>query len=226
MHLDVVDEVGEVAGPPATVEVGHEGRPADRAEDEVVAAEDHVPLGVPGVEPELGRGLGDERLDLAVVEPDRAPARGRPGAGRRERVERPVAEAPRSRSRARIRSEARWIASTWSALRISTGRNGLTIVRQGSWAIPPATRRGRRRGLSVIVEGSRSVASSAGSSPRSSARVSPRSSSSPAGLVVTWLGPPVRSGDGPSRGSGMRLRPLPSTSSEGPWNPPRRVPRN
>ena len=37
MQPDVVDEVGEVAGPPAAVEVADEGRAADRAEDEVVA---------------------------------------------------------------------------------------------------------------------------------------------------------------------------------------------
>ena len=45
---DVVDEVGEVAGAPAAVEVGDERRPADGAEHEVRAAEDEVPLRVRG----------------------------------------------------------------------------------------------------------------------------------------------------------------------------------
>ena len=52
---DVVDEVGEVAGPSAAIEVADEGRPADGPEDEVRAAEHDVPLRVPGVELELGR---------------------------------------------------------------------------------------------------------------------------------------------------------------------------
>ena len=52
----VVDEVGEVARPPAAVEVAHERRPADRAEDDVRATEEHVALGVPRVQPELARG--------------------------------------------------------------------------------------------------------------------------------------------------------------------------
>ena len=53
---DVVDEVGEVARPPAAIEVADEGRPADRPEHEVRAAEDDVALGVPGVELE-GRAV-------------------------------------------------------------------------------------------------------------------------------------------------------------------------
>ncbi len=91
-HLDVVDEVGEVAGPPATVEVGHEGWPADRAEDQVVAAQGHVALRVAGVQPELGGCLRYELLDQAVIEPDRAAAPVDLGAGRREQVDRLVAE--------------------------------------------------------------------------------------------------------------------------------------
>ena len=47
---DVVDEVGVVAGAPAAVEVGDEGRPADGPEDEVRATEPDGPLG--------GRGRG------------------------------------------------------------------------------------------------------------------------------------------------------------------------
>ena len=89
---DVVDEVGEVAGPPAAVEVAHEGRAADGPEDEVRAAEGDVPLGVPGVQIELGRSSRDQRLDVVGIEPD-APVGAVDGrAGARERIERPVAE--------------------------------------------------------------------------------------------------------------------------------------
>ena len=89
---DVVDEVGEVARPPAAIEVADEGRPADRPEHEVRAAEDDVALGVPGVELEGGWCAGDERLDLVGIEPDTAVGSidGRPGAP--EGIERPVAE--------------------------------------------------------------------------------------------------------------------------------------
>ena len=88
----VVDEVGEVARPPAAVEVAHERRPADRAEDQVRAAEEHVALGVPGVQPELARGRRHQRLHLRRIEADhpRRPIHLR--SGPRERVERPVAE--------------------------------------------------------------------------------------------------------------------------------------
>ena len=89
---DVVDEVGEVAGPPAAVEVAHEGRPADGPEDEVRAAEQDVPLGVPGVQVELGRRGRDQRLDVVGIEPDTPVGAVDGRAGARERVERPVAE--------------------------------------------------------------------------------------------------------------------------------------
>ena len=64
----VVGEVGDVARSPTTVEVAHEGRPADRAEHEVRAAEHDVALRVSGVQPELARRQRDQRFDLGRVE--------------------------------------------------------------------------------------------------------------------------------------------------------------
>jgi hypothetical protein len=87
-----VDEVGEVAGPPAAVQVAHERRTADRREDEVRPAELEVTLGVAGVEPERRRRGRDQRFGLGRVEPDAADRsvddRSRAGEG----VERAVAE--------------------------------------------------------------------------------------------------------------------------------------
>ena len=91
---DVVDEVGEVPGAPAAVEVADEGRAADRAEDEVRRHRTSMfRSGLRAWQLERRRGGRDERLDLGRVEPDAAARRGRPiapAAG--ERVERPVAE--------------------------------------------------------------------------------------------------------------------------------------
>ena len=133
---DVVEEVGEVAGPPAAVEVADEGRPADRAEDEVRPAE--------GRRSARGSGRGGElRRARSRPAPRPGPDRGgRCGSGgppwrrRRRTHPAPGRRAPPSPISARIRSDARWIASTWSADRISSGRNGLTSRRQGSWASP------------------------------------------------------------------------------------------
>ena len=88
----VVDEVGDVPGSASAVEVAHEGRAADGAEDEVVAAEQHVALRVPRVQRELARRQRDELLDLARVEPDVARRSIDPGAGPGERIEGAVAE--------------------------------------------------------------------------------------------------------------------------------------
>ena len=73
--LDVVGHVGERAGPPAAVEVGDERRAADGTEHHPPTTEGHVAKRVAGMEGELGRRPGDERLDEAVVEADAA---GRP----------------------------------------------------------------------------------------------------------------------------------------------------
>ena len=88
----VVDEVGEVARPPAAVEVADERRPADRAEDQVRATEEHVALGVPGVQPELARGRRHQRLDLRGIEADHPCRPIHLRSGPRQRVERPVAK--------------------------------------------------------------------------------------------------------------------------------------
>ncbi len=69
-----------------------------------------------------------------------APAASKASSARSPRTSTPISD--------RIRSDAWWIASTWSADRISTGRNGLTSVRHGRRAKPGAARRGRRRGPS------------------------------------------------------------------------------
>ena len=91
-ETDVVDEVGEVAGPPAAIQVARECRTTDGTEDEVRATESDVPLGIPGVEVEFGRCGCDQLLDMGGIEPDTAvrsvDGRARIGEG----VERPVAE--------------------------------------------------------------------------------------------------------------------------------------
>ena len=144
---DVVAEVGDVAWPSAAVEVADERRPADGAEDEVGPTEHDVPLRVPRVQPELPGRQGDERLDLPRLQPD----------GPRRPVDRGARPANASSARSpstcipisdRIRSDAAWIDSTWSADRISTGRYGLTSRRHGSWrtprrVAPPSTADGR-----------------------------------------------------------------------------------
>ena len=153
-HPDVVLEIREVAGPPASIDIGDEGRPAHGPEDEVAIPEDA------GCARDFARGARSatapsaiELLGLLGLEPDPP---GRPAtrgiAGRRAPRGRPR---PRSRSSAaafststptsrRIWRPARWIASTWSALRSSSGVNGLTIRRHGRSGTPPPTRRSRR----------------------------------------------------------------------------------
>ena len=150
---DVVDEIGEVAGAPAAIDVTDEGRPANRAKHEVRAAEADVAVGVPGVQLELRWRQRDERLDLGRIQPDvpaqpvhLAPAPWNASNARSPRTSIPISE--------RIRSDARWIISTWSAVRISTGRNGLTNRRHGSWPSPGGRRRGRRRWPSWPAAGS------------------------------------------------------------------------
>ena len=156
----VADEVLAVARPSTAVEVGHEGRAADRREDEAPAAEVDVPLRVPGMQPERRGRLADEFLDLGRGRAGRVACRGRPIAPARARAS--SARSPRTSTPIsdRIRSDARWIASTWSADRISTGRNGLVRRRHGSWRIPGAARRGRRRCASGLAAASAAVSSS------------------------------------------------------------------
>ena len=144
---DVVDEVREVAGAPAAVEIADEGRAADRAEDQVRPAEGDVRSGLRAWSSNVAGAVAIRASTWA-------------GSSRTRRVDRSTdAPAPANASRtrsprtstpisARIRSDARWIASRWSADRISSGRNGLTRRRHGSWASPGAARRGRRRGPS------------------------------------------------------------------------------
>ena len=141
---DVVAEVGEVARPPAAVEVGDEGRvrrPRRRR--------DGVPPRVTlraGLRAWRTNSAGARATDASTSPSSsrtlrRSPIDGRPRARRSTSSARsPRTSTPISR---RIRSEARWIASTWSALRISTGRSGLTIDRQGSRGSPVAARRAR-----------------------------------------------------------------------------------
>jgi hypothetical protein len=93
-HAHVVDEIREVPGPASPVEVGHEGRTADRAEDEVAPADRDRSRRIPGVNGDRRRSAPDERVDEATVEPDPP---GRPIDDRaltrpREQVQRPVAE--------------------------------------------------------------------------------------------------------------------------------------
>ena len=89
---DVVDEVGEVAGAPATIDVRDERRPADRAEHEMAGAEDDVPFRVARVERELGRRGRDELLDLGGVEADVAGEAVHSGARPGKRVEHAIAQ--------------------------------------------------------------------------------------------------------------------------------------
>ena len=122
---DVVHEVRVVARPPAAVDVADEGRAADGTEDEVGATEDEVPLRVAGMQTE-GRGREATRASVwagsrrtrRFLRSTVAPAAANASSTRSPRTSTPISD--------RIRSEAWWIASTWSADRISSGRNGLT----------------------------------------------------------------------------------------------------
>ena len=89
---DVVEEVGVVAGPPATVDVGDEGGAADGREDDVAVTERQALRGVAGVKPERRRGLRDELLDVGRVEPHAARLAVDRRAGRGQQVDGPVAE--------------------------------------------------------------------------------------------------------------------------------------
>ena len=83
-HADVGLEVRGVAGPSAAIEVGHERRPADRAEDEVAVPEDEVRA--PGSARAARSATGRARRA-----PRPAPGRagpGLPGHGRRPRARR------------------------------------------------------------------------------------------------------------------------------------------
>ena len=62
-QLDVVAHIGGIAGPPPAIEIIGEGRPADRAEDKLVAADDDALGGIAGLDGEGGRRLGDLGLD-------------------------------------------------------------------------------------------------------------------------------------------------------------------
>ncbi len=88
----VVDEVGAVAGAPATIEVAHERRAADGAEHEVGAAELEVAFGVAGMHPERRGRESHELLDLAGVQADRPGLTIDPCAGAGKRVQRSIAE--------------------------------------------------------------------------------------------------------------------------------------
>ena len=96
---DVVEEVGEVARPPAAVEVADEGRPADGPEDEVAATEDDVPLRVPGVEVNSDGARATSASTWAGSSRTVRVERSTIAPAARERIERAVAEAPRPRSR-------------------------------------------------------------------------------------------------------------------------------
>ena len=96
---DVVEEVGVVAGPPATVDVGDEGGPADGREDDVAVTERQALRRVAGVEPERRRGLRDELLDVGRVEPDAARLAVDRRAGRRPAGRSPGRRGARRRSR-------------------------------------------------------------------------------------------------------------------------------
>ena len=149
---DVVDEVGDVAGAPAAVEVGHEGRAADRAEHEVVAAEEDVPLRVPGVELELTGRQRDELLDVIRVEPDaarrvvdvRAVAH---GTGRA-----PGRRAPRRRSRTGSAATPDGSPRPRRRTGSRSGGTGCAASATGAWPTPAAARRGRRRTRSSVIE--------------------------------------------------------------------------
>ncbi len=88
----VIAEVGDVAWASAAVEVRHEGRPADRAEDEVRATEHDIPLRVPRAEREQGGREGNQLLDLSRVHPDRAGLTVHGRARAAQQIDRAIAE--------------------------------------------------------------------------------------------------------------------------------------
>ena len=92
-HPDVVDEVGEVAGAPAAIEVADEGRARRPPRRRGSSRRRRCRARGSGRGARTWRArVGDQRLDLVGIEPDTAvrPIDGRAGAG--ERVEGPVAE--------------------------------------------------------------------------------------------------------------------------------------
>jgi hypothetical protein len=76
----------------SAVEVAHERGTADRAEHEIRAAEQHVPLRVAGVQLELARRLRDQGLHLPRIEADVPGCPVDPCTGTRECGERPIPE--------------------------------------------------------------------------------------------------------------------------------------
>ena len=147
---DVVQEVGVVAGAPAAIEIGDERGTADRAEHEVSATELDARRGFracrvngDGASATSSSTRAGSSRTVRVPAVDRAPS-----AAKRSSAAAPSTSSPIS---GRILSEARWIASTWSADRISTGRNGLTMRRQGERSMAPTVRRGRRREPSAVT---------------------------------------------------------------------------
>ena len=98
---------------------------------------------------------GADRMSSSVCAGSRRtrPAAPRPAASAPSRSTRAPARTKSSSAAAfrtstptsrRIWRPARWIASTWSALRSSSGANGLTIRRHGSNGTLPPVRRSRR----------------------------------------------------------------------------------
>jgi hypothetical protein len=71
---DVVDEVGEVAGPPAAIEVADEGGTTHRSEDEVRTTEGDGALRVARVEAEVRRREGGVGVPTARSAAPRADA--------------------------------------------------------------------------------------------------------------------------------------------------------
>ena len=88
----VVAEIGDVACPAAAIQVADERRPADGAEHDVGAAEDHVSVRVPGVQPELTWRERHELLDLGRLHPHGPRTAVDHSTSTDKRVKRPVAE--------------------------------------------------------------------------------------------------------------------------------------
>src|SRR5689334_11379775 len=71
-EFDQLFEIGQTSLPPPTLEIGAVRLPADRREDNIVAADDDRALWIASVKGERGWGFGDGFYEETPVRPDTA----------------------------------------------------------------------------------------------------------------------------------------------------------
>ena len=171
----VIAEVGEVARAPAAVEVA--SRRPDRRRHRRRGARHRTRRSARGCG-RAGRTRDGARATSAstcagssrtrrVAAIDRGARRREASSARSPRTSTPIS--------ARIRSDARWIASTWSADRISIGRNGLTSAARGAGGCPAP----------LVAAGADGTSAQCPATARSAARRGPRPDATPR---PEWLG--------------------------------------